>query len=483
VVGCAAAYELAKYQANGQPLRIAVVERENDVSMGASRANTGIIHAGYDPPPGSLMAKVNVEGNRLAREICARLDVPLRRCGSLVISLEPEHDARLKMLYERGIENGVPDMELLSASQTLALEPNLSPKVRGALLANTAMTILPWDYALAMLQTAARNGAEVFLSSEVTAIEKIQIEDDVRGANWKVKTLSGDLVSRMVVNAAGLRSDEIHNMAAAPSFAIKPGRGEFYLLDKSEGGTVGHVIFQCPGAKGKGVTVTPTVHNTLIVGPNNEAPPEREDVSTTRAGMDYVASQARLSVPGLNMGASIRNYSGIRAASDKEDFIVGEAAECFFDLAGIKSPGLVSAPAIAKELVKMICEKFRGGNFQLEEKKNYIDERKVVRFAELSSNEQDEIVKRNPAYGRIVCRCETVTEGEILAALASPLPPHTIDGVKRRCGPGLGRCQGGFCGPRVVELLARHYGIDSTKILMDRDGSWLLEDYDGGRHA
>jgi glycerol-3-phosphate dehydrogenase len=469
ITGSAAAHELSRYR-----LSVAVLERENDAAAGVTKANTGIIHAGYDPKPGSFMSWANAEGNRLARELCQKLDVPHRRCGSLVISLSPEDDKRLKVLYDRGLQNGVDGLELLSAADVLALEPNLNPRVRGALLARTAMVLSPWEYALALIETALRNGVELYLSAEVSAIERVDGADG--NGLWRISTGNGIFETRFVLNAAGLQSDRVHNMAFPPAFTIMPGRGEYYLFDKSEGAVVNHVIFQCPNNLGKGVTVSPTVHGNLLVGPNFETPPEREDISTTRVGLEEIAEKARVSVPGLVFGACIRTFAGIRPGSDRDDFIVGEAGIGFFDLAGIKSPGLSAAPAIAKHLVRLLAEK----GLPLTKKDSVIDTRKRLRFASLSAAEKAALIETNPAYGRIICRCETITEGEILDAFDSPLPPRTMDGVKRRCSPGMGRCQGSFCGPRVLELLTTHFGIAAESVLQEGEGSFVLG---GARHG
>jgi glycerol-3-phosphate dehydrogenase len=334
------------------------------------------------------------------------------------------------------------------------------------------MVVSPWEYALALMETALRNGAELYLSAEVSAIERV----DEEGGFWRINAGNGIFETRFVVNAAGLQSDRVHNMAFLPAFTIMPGRGEYYLFDKSEGAAVNHVIFQCPSNLGKGVTVSPTVHGNLLAGPNFETPPEREDTSTTRAGLEEIAEKARASVPGLVFGACIRTFAGIRPASGRDDFIVGEAGAGFFDLAGIKSPGLSAAPAIAKHLAGLLAEK----GLPLKQKDSVIDTRKRPRFASLPAEEKAALVKANPAYGRIICRCETITEGEILDAFDSPLPPRTMDGVKRRCNPGMGRCQGSFCGPRVLELLTTHFGIAAETVLQEGAGSFVLAGTDHG---
>ncbi|MDR2471513.1 MAG: NAD(P)/FAD-dependent oxidoreductase [Treponema sp.] len=481
ICGAAAAYELSRYK-----LSVVVLERENDPAMGTTRANTGIIHAGYDPPPGSLMARLNVEGAALAPELCRKLDVPSRRTGSLVLAFTAEDERRIRALYDRGQRNGAAALELLSGPQTLALERRINPAVRGALRARNALVVNPWEYALALLETALRNGVELLLSAEALSVER---DPDESGGRWRIATRRGIIESRFVINAAGLQSDRVHNMAAPPAFTIKSGRGAYYLLDKSEGDTVGHIIFQCPSETGKGVTVTPTVHGNLLAGPNFESPPEREDVSTTACGLEEIARKVRLSVPDINLAASIRSFAGNRASAAGissgpagpvetggmamiEDFIITEAAPRFFDCAGIKSPGLSSAPAIARYLVTLL-EK-AGLPLEAKPAAAFIDSRRRLRFAELPPEERAALVRKNPAWGRVICRCETITEGEILAAFAAPIPPRTLDAVKRRCGPGMGRCQGGFCGPRVLELIARHFGAPPEEVLQDGEGSFVL---------
>jgi glycerol-3-phosphate dehydrogenase len=451
IVGAAAAYELGKYDLN-----VLVLEAENDVAVGTTKANSAILHAGYDPEPGSLMARLNVEGVGLAKELCEKLDIPRRECGSLVLAFSAEDEAHIKQLYERGVKNGVPDLQILDREAVLAMEPNLSDAVIAALYAPTAAIVSPWEYCIALAETAVKNGVTLQRNAAVTAIEKAE-------GGYRLTTTAGVFEAKTVLNAAGVHSDSVHNMVAEPSFKIIPSKGEYYLLDKSEGGEVGCVIFQCPTKEGKGVLVSPTVHGNLIVGPNAETSPA-DDVSTTAAGLAYVADTARKSVPNVNLRQSIRNFSGVRAQTEVDEFRIGEVDDCpgFIDLAGIKSPGLTAAPAIAKEAVGLLTK-----HVELREKASYIDSRKVTRFKELNTEEKAALVAKNPAYGRVICRCETVTEGEILAAIHSPIPPCSVEGVKRRAGSGMGRCQGSFCGPRVLELLSReresHRGNEGRK--------------------
>lgn len=458
VIGAATAYTLARYQ-----LKVLVLEAENDVADGTTKANSAIIHAGYDPEPGTRMARLDVLGNRLAGEICERLDVPFKRNGSLVLAFSEEEIPHLKKLYSNGVANGVPGIRLLDAAQVRELEPNLSDRVVAALYAPSAGVISPWEYALAMAQVAVRNGVRLERGSRVTAIRKLE------GEGYELHTGTGDYQARRVINAAGLHSEEIHNMVASPSFHIQPTRGQYYLLDKSEGSRVNCVIFQCPTKLGKGILVSPTVHGNLIVGPDAELV-DGDDTSTTAAALEQVAELGRKSVPSVDLRASIRNFAGVRANSDRGDFVIEEAAPGFIDLAGIKSPGLSSAPAIALEAVELL----KGTGLELREDPDFVDGRRRPRFKELSEAEKRALIAKDPAYGRVICRCETVTEGEILEAVRAPIPPVSVDGVKRRCSAGMGRCQGGFCGPRVLEILSRELHRDPTEILKDKAGTVIL---------
>ena len=458
VIGAATAYTLARYQ-----LKVLVLEAENDVADGTTKANSAIIHAGYDPEPGTRMARLDVLGNRLAGEICERLDVPFKRNGSLVLAFSEEEIPHLKKLNTNGGPTGAPAIRLRAAAPVRALEQKLSDRVVAALYAPSAGVISPWEYALAMAQVAVRNGVRLERGSRVTAIRKLE------GEGYELHTGTGDYQARRVINAAGLHSEEIHNMVAPPSFHIQPTRGQYYLLDKSEGSRVNCVIFQCPTKLGKGILVSPTVHGNLIVGPDAELV-DGDDTSTTAAALEQVAELGRKSVPSVDLRASIRNFAGVRANSDRGDFVIEEAAPGFIDLAGIKSPGLSSAPAIALEAVELL----KGTGLELREDPDFVDGRRRPRFKELSEAEKRALIAKDPAYGRVICRCETVTEGEILEAVRAPIPPVSVDGVKRRCSAGMGRCQGSFCGPRVLEILSRELHRDPTEILKDKAGTVIL---------
>ena len=406
ITGAAAAMELSKYD-----LKVGVLERENDVADGTTKANSAILHAGYDPEPGSLMAKLNVRGVALARELCEKLDVPYDPCGSFVLAFSEEDGRTLETLLARGKQNGVPDLQLLSGEQARALEPNLSEEVKGALYAPTGAICSPWEYALALAETAVKNGAELHLETAVTGLSPTE-------NGWDVKTTRGTFQTRYVINAAGLAAQAIHEMAAPHTFTIHPARGEYYLLDKSEGTRVSHVIFQCPNENGKGVLVAPTVHGNLIVGPNAQ-PVAGDDTANTREGLDFVRQTALRSVPSIAFRDAIRNFAGVRAVADTGDFVIGFAAPRFLDLAGICSPGLSAAPAVAEYAVELLGE----DGLSLTKKDDFICERHRTRVKSMTPEEKQALIAKNPAFGRVICRCETVTEGEILEALHAPIPP------------------------------------------------------------
>ncbi len=458
VVGSSLAYYLSQYD-----ISILMLEASNDVSNGTSKANTAIIHAGYDPRVGTLMAKYNVEGSLLMKDLCTKLDVPYINNGAMVLAFSDEELEHVNKLYQRGIDNGVKDLSVLNAEQVLKLEPNITKNVKGALLAETSAIVSPWELTYALALTAVKNGVELKLNNKVTAITK---EKDI----FKITTDKSQYQSRYIFNASGIHADKIHELIGKKEFTITPVRGQYYLLDKSQGNKCTHTLFQCPNALGKGVVVSPTVHGNLIVGPDAETI-NNEDKSTTSSGLAYVKEKAAKSIDSLNYGENIRNFAGIRAKSDRKDFIVEESKSVsnFFNLAGMASPALSSAPAIALAAVDWLLSKEK-----LNKKENYITERKKIRFNKLSAEEKNELIKKDPSYGRIICRCETITEGEILACIDSEIPPASIDGVKRRTNSGMGRCQGGFCSERIAMILMDKLGLKYNEILQDEQGSYIL---------
>ncbi|MDD3429288.1 MAG: NAD(P)/FAD-dependent oxidoreductase [Oscillospiraceae bacterium] len=466
IIGANVAYRLGLRNAN-----VLLLEKDTDVANGTTKANSAIVHAGYDPEPGTAMARLNVRGSRLTKELAQNLSVPYKQIGSLVLAFDGADMMMLDELFHRGYANGLHDLRLLNPTEIKEIEPNLSPDVKAALLAPSAAVIEPWEMATALADTAVLNGVQVKLNTEVTAVNPIE-------GGWRVVTADGTAYdTKYVINAAGTYADVINDMAAPHCFTTKPSKGEYYLLDKNQSGLVNHVIFQCPNEKGKGVLVSPTVHGNIIVGPDAVLATDRDRVDTQADGLAFVRTAALKSVPTLNWRSSIRNFAGVRANSDKDDFIIEQTAPGFITLGGIKSPGLSAAPAIAEEAEKLLEQ----AGFNAEKKENPITTRKKVRFSALSPQEKAKLIQEKPAYGRIICRCEGITEGEIVEALHSPIPPTTIDAIKRRCRAGMGRCQGGFCAPRVHELICRELGVAPKEVLKDKAGSVIITDETKGR--
>lgn len=460
VTGCAVARELSRREG-----RFLVLERATDVCEGTSKANSAIIHAGFDAEPGTLKAKMNVRGNAMMDKLSQELDIPFRRVGALVVCLNPEDMPRLRDLYERGLKNGVPGLRLLSGEEARALEPNLTEKTCGALLAETSGIVCPFELTLGMGESAAKNGVEFRFDTEVVSLERGE-------TGWLIHTNGETVEAKTVVNAAGVYADEIHNQVCENTLEITARRGEYMLLDKAAGAHVARTIFQLPGKYGKGVLVSPTVHGNLLVGPTAVDMEDKEGISTTGAGLAEVAEKSALAVNGVPLRQVITSFSGLRAHEKGDDFVLGESAEGFFDAAGVESPGLTSAPAIGEYLAGLISEKLG-----LTEKKDFDPIRRgVPRIAELSAAERAKKIKENPAYGAIVCRCEQVSEGEILDAIHSILGAKTLDGVKRRTRAGMGRCQSGFCSPRVMELLSRELSMDLREVRKNgKDSAVVLE--------
>lgn len=460
VIGTSIFRELTKYN-----LKVVVLEKEKDVSMGTSKANSAIVHAGYDPKEGTLMAKFNVKGNEMFEDLCKELSVPFKRNGSLIIAFNDEDMNTVNDLYENGTKIGVKGLKILTREEVLEEEPNLSDEIAGALYAPTGGIVGPFEYTIALAENGVANGGEIKLEKEVVSIEKNDL--------FKITTKDGEVIeSRFVINAAGLYADKIHNLICNESFKIIPRSGEYFVMDKSQGNLFTHTIFQCPSKLGKGVLVTPTVHGNLLVGPDARDIEDKEDLGTVGEGLNFVREASMRTTKKVNFREGIRNFAGLRANPDKGDFIVeeNENVKGFIDVAGMKSPGLSSAPAIALEVIDILGK----AECKLEKKTNFNGKRDQVHFMELSAKEKAELIRKNPQYGRIVCRCESITEGEIVDAIHKSFGVLSLDGIKRRCRPGMGRCQGGFCGPRVQEIIAREYNIPLEDVVQEKSGSYIL---------
>ena len=460
VCGAAVARELSRYRVNA-----CVLEKEEDVCCGTSKANSGIVHAGYDAEPGTLKTRPNVQGNKLMERLSEELDFPFKRNGSLVICRDEEGMPALRRLYDKGIKNGVPDLKILDREEMLEMEPNAAEDVYAALYAPTAGIVCPFSLNIALAENAYMNGIDFRFDTEVQEIVRIE-------KGYEIHTDNGTFQARYIVNAAGVYADKFHNMVSGKKIHITPRRGDYCLLDKNAGSHVGRTIFTLPTKYGKGVLVTPTVHGNLLVGPTAIDVKDKEGTNTTAAGLDEVISKAGQSVRDLPMRQVITSFAGLRAHEDGDEFIIGEPedAQGFIDCAGIESPGLTSAPAIGKMAAGILREKLH-----LEEKDDFIAERKGILDPDtLTKEERAELIRREPAYGNIICRCEMVTEGEIIDAIRRPLGAKSLDGVKRRTRAGMGRCQSGFCSPRTMEILARELGISMADITKSGGASKLV---------
>lgn len=458
VSGCAIARELSRKNAS-----ILVVEREEDVCCGTSKANSAIVHAGYDAAHGSLMAKLNVLGSEMMPGLSKELDFHYKQNGSLVVMLDEADRPNLIKLYENGVKNGVRDLRIIEREELAQLEPNISDNAVAALYAPTGGIVCPFGLTYALAENAASNGAKFQFDSEVTGIEKI---DD----GWRVKTVKGDLEARVVVNAAGVFSGKLHNMVSDDPMTIIPRRGDYFLLDRTTGGFVSRTIFQLPGKYGKGVLVAPTVHGNTIVGPTAIDVEDPDATATTQAGLDDIRAKCAQAVKNLPLRQTITSFAGLRAHEPRHEFFIGEIAPGFVDCAAIESPGLSSAPAIGVMVADIVTK-----ILDLEPNPDFNGKRKgILNPQELGMEEYNALIRENPAYGTVICRCETVTEGEIIDAIRRVPGAKSIDGVKRRTRAGMGRCQGGFCSPRVLEILSRELGVPMNEITKSGGNSRLI---------
>ena len=460
VTGTMIARELSKYR-----LDVVILDKNNDAGDATSSANSAIVHSGYDPEPGSLKAKFNVLGNAKYPELVKQLDVPFEQCGSLTIATEDEQLEVLKELAERSKLNGV-NVKLLNKEEVLKIEPNLNPEVKGALFAPTAGIIDPFNFVVHAMENAIDNGVTFLRSHEVLDIKKTAV-------CFLVQTNKGDIASKIVINAAGVKADKIASMIEDIDWAITPRKGEYYVLDHYAEGLVRHTIFPLPSKKGKGILVSQTTSGNYIVGPSSELA-DPDDVSTDTPTLNNIRKAATIMVPAIPFRETIRVFAGERATCTRHDFIIEYAKtnKNFINVAGIESPGLASSPAIAEyvvnELVKPILTLKSNPKFNPCIKPYH-------RMYYLSEEEKQKVLKENPEYGMMICNCEHISLGEIKDALSRSCPPVSIKGVKRRTRAGYGKCQGGFCQPKVLMILAKHYGVSPTKIPLAEDGSYIID--------
>lgn len=461
VVGAAIARELSRFE-----LDVVLIERAPDVATGTSKANSGILHAGFDADPGTWKARLNVRGSRLYADIAEGLGIPRKATGSLVVAKTAEQLAAVEALKRRGVDNGVAGLALWSREEVLSHEPNIAADVLGALWAPTGAVVCPFLATVGLAENAIRNGVRVVTECTVTGI------DVVDGKVAAVVTDRGRIETPYAVNAAGLVSGDIARMAGDDSFAITPRRGEYILFDRSVGKLVNTVLFPTPDKVSKGILVSPTVHGNVFIGPDAVDIDDPDNKETTAVGLSGIIAGARRIVPALPLGTAITEFAGLRAAAGK-DFVIGPspATAGLVHAAGIQSPGLTSAPAIGEAIVEMLGEI----GLKLRPKAGFVPVNPVKpKFHEMDRAAQARLVADDPLYGRVICRCETITEAEIVEAIQAPCGARTVDGVKRRVRAGAGRCQGGFCGPRVTAILARELGLPVTAIRKDAAGSWLF---------
>ena len=458
VIGSAIIRYLSLYN-----MKTLLIEKEEDISSGTTKANSGIVHAGYDPEPGTLKAKLNVKGAKMIKEESGKLHFDYKVNGAMVVSFSPNDDYKIDELFERGIKNGVEDMEIISGDEARRLEPNLSENITKCLYLKSSAIVCPFSLTQALSENAYENGAEFKFNTKVETIERI--ED-----GYRIKTDNGLIItSNAVINAAGVYGDTINNMVSEKKLHITPRRGSYMLFDNETQGMFNSTIFQLPSSKGKGVLVTPTVHGNLMIGPNSVDIPDKDDTSTTAFDLDYISKEALRTSPSIPFRKVITSFSGLRAHEDSGDFIVGEAEDApgFFNATGIESPGLSSSLSIGEMVARMVADRLG-----IEKKENPVLERKAApRPKEMSIDERNELIKSNPSYGRIVCRCEEISEGEIIDAITRPLGARSLDGVKRRVRAGMGRCQGGFCSPKVMELIEKYASIPFDEITKNSKGS------------
>ena len=450
VIGGLIARELSQYD-----LSLAIIEKCNDMGMGTTKANSALVHGGFDAKTGTLKAKFNVLGTGMMGDVCEKLNVPFKRNGAMVVAFCDKELETLKVLYDRGIANGVGGLSIIGQDKLRELEPNISDEAVGALLCESAGIVCPYELTIASVENACTNGAQFIRNCEVQSIKD---EDGI----YVLGTTQGDISAKYIINAAGNFSDTIASMAGDDSIELVARKGEYYLLDRNVGNIISHTIFQCPNEMGKGILATPTVDGNLLIGPTALDVEDKDDITTTPEGLKKIIESVQKSIPSINTRSAITSFAGVRAHPVGDDFIISwsEKADRLINVAGIESPGLSAAPAIAVYVKDLLGEKF-----ELKAKDNAVDTRPApIRFRHMTDEDREEIIRKNPAYGRIVCRCETVTEGEIIDAIKAPAGARDIDGVKRRTRAGMGRCQGGFCGSKVLEILSRELGIEMSDV-------------------
>lgn len=461
-VGCAIARELSRYQ-----LDVTVVEKNEDVGGDASKSNSAIIHTGYDASPGTLESQLVVAANPMYDQLTRDLDIPFKRVGAILPAITEEQYEKLPEIKHKAFMNHVYDVQYKTAEELLEMEPNLNPEVKGGLYIPRESIIDPFILVQALAENANANGVHFLLNTKVT---DIKVKD---GAVSEVVTTGETIETKYVINAAALYCDEIAAMVGKADYKVVARRGQFYILDKNTSCKVNEIVLPIPTKITKGKLMCPTIHGNMLVGPTAEDLDNKTDKSVTKEGLDSILKDVKNLIPNVNVRDSITQYSGLRPNRNPEGLHVDtyDDLKGYINLSGVRSTGLTLSVAMGVYVADVMREMGAPMVF----KENFISTRKgIVRFHELSREEQDETVKENPAYGRVICRCETITEGEILDAIHRPLGARSVDAVKRRVRAGMGRCQGGFCGPKVIEILARELGIPVEEVNKNNAGSYMV---------
>ncbi len=461
-VGCAIARELSKYNVD-----VIVVEKNEDVGGDASKSNSAIIHTGYDAAPGTLESQLVVAANPMYDTLAKELDIPFSRVGAILPAITDEQFEKLPEIKEKAFRNHVYDVGFKSGAELLEMEPNLNPEVKGGLYIPRESLIDPFIFVQALAENACANGVEFMLNAKVT---------DIKVENGKIKsvvTTKGEIETKYVINSAGLYCDEIAEMVGKADYKVVARKGQFFILDKNTSVKVKHIVLPIPTKVTKGKLMCPTIHGNMLVGPTAEDQPSKVDKSVTTEGLDSIAADVRNLVPNVNLRDTITQYSGLRPNRNPEGlhFDMYDDLEGYVNLSGVRSTGLTLSVSMGKYVVQQML--YHGAGFTLKE--NFISKRKgIIKFSEQPREVQDQLIKENPLYGNIICRCETITEAEILEAIHRPLGARSVDAIKRRVRAGMGRCQGGFCGPKVIEILARELNVSTDEILKNNPGSYMV---------
>ena len=469
-VGCAIARELSKYKVN-----VAVLEKEDDVGWGVSCRNSGVVHAGFNNKPGTLMAKFCVEGNKSFAELCHQLDVPYKKVGKVVVARKKEEIKGLKELKIQGDKNQVACLKIIDSEELKRLEPNISG-IAALYSPETAITS-PYLLSIALAENAFDNGVFFFLNTEVESITRLN------NSCFKIITNKREFTSSYIINSAGLYADKIARMAGTRKYHLYPCRGEYHILDKNVSWLINHLVYPVPqaGAGGLGIHLTPTIDGNILIGPSNEYIKSKDNLSVTSSVMKVLSSEARKFLPLLSPGYIIRSYSGLRAKQAPSfeggfwDFVIEESdtVDNFINLIGIESPGLTAAQPIAQRVVEIINKKER-----LNSNPNFNPFRKgILRFEEQDEETKKTLIKQDPDYGEIVCRCEKTTKKEILEAINNPLGARSLISIKYRTRAMMGRCQGGYCLPRIIEILRENINLAPREITLKGKNSYLLTGY------